>query len=188
MYTSSTNENKENHRDRQTQQHNFATTGPDQRLQLWRVIFDLAQPGVEGLRVDKGQWVNTAVADAACLEVISWVWEEGYKDNDCDDIDHDDDIADDGQDEQDDKEGKKNKNKEGDECTVTEPRYSLSENHPGRGPVSEAENQVTVIQNSTLAPKMNIFDRRQQQPPPKRRERPLRILVAGIGLEVRKLA
>lgn len=69
----STTENE--NADSQIQQRNFATTGPDQKLQLWRVSFDLAQPGVEGLRVEKGQWVNTAVADAACLEVIGWEME-----------------------------------------------------------------------------------------------------------------
>lgn len=39
---------------------------------------DLGKPGVEGLRVEKGDYVNTAVADAACLEGFGW--EDGNND------------------------------------------------------------------------------------------------------------
>lgn len=191
-YNSSTTKTKGDHHDQQTQQHNFATTGPDQRLQLWHVSFDLTQPGVEGLRVEKGQGVNTAVADAACLEVLSWVSEEGYKDNDyCDDDNHDDNIADNGHDEQNDKEEKKNKNKERLEPTIATPQPSPSENQPQLESESDAQNQITLIQNSILTPKTNIFYRQQQQQlkqKQKQKQQPLRILVAGIGLEVRKLA
>lgn len=43
---------------------------------------DLGKPGVEGLRVEKGDCVSTAVADAACLEGFGWGDGDGDDDGD----------------------------------------------------------------------------------------------------------
>lgn len=172
----------------QVQQHIFATTGPDQRLQLWRVSFDLAKPGVEGFRVQKGGIWHTTVADAACLEVVGWERKEGY--NYYDDCDCD--VADDDQDKQnDDEKEDENKIQHQNKSNAAEPQTQigpqLSKDESEAESEEEGENQkpvpiTTITQTST--PKTRFPKRQQQQ----QQEYTLRILVAGIGLEVRNLA
>ena len=48
----------------------FATSGNDQRLKTWLLSIDMAQPGVEGFAVAKGQNVTTAVADIAAMDIV----------------------------------------------------------------------------------------------------------------------
>ena len=176
--------------DPQTQQHSFffATTGPDQKLQLWHVSFDLARPGVEGLRVQKGDWVNTAVADLACLEVLSsdWEGEESYED--------DDGV--------DDNDAKKNENEATEPyqthaavaAAAAEPLIQRPSSKPSEtqsiseSKSNEDETNSSIIHQAPLPTSpLKIKDSNQQQQQ-HQRQKQLRILVAGIGLEVRNLA
>ena len=51
-------------------EYHFVTCGKDQRLKAWRIIADLAKPGVQGFSVTKEENVHTVVADASSLQVL----------------------------------------------------------------------------------------------------------------------
>ena len=141
--------------------------------------FDGAKLGVEGLHVEKGDRVNTAIADAACLE--------GGLGNDYEEDNHDDSDDDDEQGDE---------SKEQKATNAAEPRLNpqtkLRKNHfPSEDEEGEGEEEgkddaipMIIHSHSTAADTTttNTIPTKKN----KKMENPIRgrILVAGIGLEV----
>ena len=143
--------------DPHTQWHTFATTSPDQKVQIWRVSIDLEKPGVEGLRVEKGDNVSTAVADAACLEAFAWEY-----DDDNDDLD----LNDDSQKQQD------TKNDTPTQSNPRTPNAKKPQTHENISDGNKAKNQNLNIHHDSNSTSMRKTEPRIQ------------VLVAGIGIEL----